>query len=199
MKSFLFVLCLVLASNSQLLAQRSAGSLGSSALGLLMANEFSKEESLYKAKEFIMTSTLGVTDEPAKFETFALAAATSGELTSLVYRSEEKHKEGLLLAFYGMQVNEAGLRIQGYGFKDLPKAKAVELLARLDAVLEKHTSYLRSDSDNNNLYFKYDDLTFLLYAPSGMEVRMRVFWGQFDSEWNISAFHKTERRMAKKI
>lgn len=179
-------------------AQHAQGSLGTGAVALIAANQFSKEESLYRAKSYVINNVLGAGEETVKFEAFALASATSGELTTVAYKSDQKQKEGLLLAFYGTRINEMGVASQAYGFKDLPKTKAVELLARIDATLDKESIYLRTDADNNNVSFRYDDLTFLFY-DQGVETHMRVFWGPFDAEWNISALRKTERRMSKRI
>lgn len=188
-----FCLC-----SSPTLAQYATGSLGYSLGGMILSNEFSKEKSLYGAKSFAMQKVLGVTETPEKFEMWALAAATSGELTSLVYKCSAKQKEGMVLAFFGNQWNEAGVLYKAYAFKDLPKAKAVELLDKLEATIETNSPYLRAETDNNNVYFKYDDMTFLVYADQA-GIQMRVFWGQFDSEWNISSFQKTKRRLGKKI
>lgn len=158
--------------------------------------EYSKEVSLHKCKEFVMNEILGKTQQPILFEVDALSAATSGELTSLVYICPEKQKEGLLFAFWGNQWNAAGVRYQAYGFKDFPKAKANELLTKVETVLNTAGKSIKGSDDN--VYFQYDDLTFLVYEAGGMKM-MRVFWGDFDSEWNIGSFNRTKRRLEKKI
>lgn len=165
----------------------------------IAAGEYNKEVSLYRSKAFLMSQVLGVDEAGTIFQVYALSAASSGELTSLVYKCIEKHKEGLLLAFYGWQINPAGVRYQAYGFKDLPKQRALDLFSQLDSFIEKHGSYLKEDGDNNNLYFKFEDMVFLISAPGGLDIRFRVFWGDFDSEWNIGSFRKTKSRMGKRI
>ena len=199
MKKILATLVFACFSVAPAVAQYAQGALGTSVLGLVLSNQFSKDESLYKAKDFAMQQILGVKDSPEKFEMWALAAATSGELTSLVYKCEAQKKEGLLLAFYGSYWNEAGVVHQGYAFKNLPKAKAVEFLTKVDETIEANKDYLWADRDNNNVCFKYDDLTILLCVSTQSGTRIRVFWGQFDSDWDGNSFSKTIKRMAKKI
>ena len=52
-----------------------------------------------------------------KFDIDPLAAASSGELTSLVYGCDEKNLSGLVLGFYGSRWNDAGIVYQAYAFK----------------------------------------------------------------------------------
>ena len=181
-------------------AQHAVGSMGTGMLGLVAANGFSKEESLYRSKAYLMSQILGSSEVPLSFQVFALAAATSGELTSLVYTCAERKKQGLLLAFYGNRWNDAGVNYQAYDFKDLPTEKAKELMAKIEKMLIVDPFVIRnSDSDSNNLYFRYDDITVLISNPTATEPQIRLFWGQYDSEWNVSSFRKTVRRMDKKI
>ena len=162
------------------------------------AKEFSKDISLYKAKAFVIESVFGDSNSVVKFDIDPLAATSSGELTSLVYNCEKLGKEGLLLGFYGNYWNDAGVVYQGYGFKNLPKEKALELLKKIEDVKSGNASYLSEDSDNNNIYFTFDDMTFLIYkSTSGTTIR--VFWNTFDAEWQDIAFKRTKRRFEKKV
>ena len=61
--------------------------------------EFSKDIALYKAKAYLFMDVLGSTPDVTKFEVIPLAAASSGELTTLLYKCESKQKEGLVLGF----------------------------------------------------------------------------------------------------
>ena len=164
---------------------------------IFYAKEFSKEISLYRAKNFVVDDLLGASDVVVKFEIDPLAATASGELTSLVYKCEELNKEGLILGFYGDYWNDAGVVYQGYGFKNLPKEKALELLQKLEEAKANFNKYLSDDTDNNNIYFTYHDLTFLIYKST--ETRIRVFWNTFDAEWQDIAFKRTKRRFEKKV
>jgi hypothetical protein len=82
MKSFLTVL--LIAASQLAVAQYSVNS------NFLLAQEYSKEISLYKAKSFVIKEILNTSEEVVRFEIDPLAASTSGELTSLVYKCEAK-------------------------------------------------------------------------------------------------------------
>ena len=73
--------------------------------GSFWAKEYSKEIALYKAKTFVLNDVLGISKDIVQFYIDPLAAASSGELTTLVYRCEAKNKEGLILGFYGNRWN----------------------------------------------------------------------------------------------
>ncbi|KJD32576.1 hypothetical protein PK35_10255 [Tamlana nanhaiensis] len=164
---------------------------------IFFAKEFSKNTALYKAKEYVMTQIIGVKPELTKFQIDPLAAASSGELTSLVYNYEKKNITGLVLGFYGDYWNDNGVVYQAYAFKNLPEENALEILRRIDNYINNESKYLSQDSDNNNMFFQYDDMTFLIYQD-GM-VKIRVFWKGFDSEWESTAFGRTKRRFERKI
>jgi hypothetical protein len=172
-------------------AQISVGS------GIYFAKEFSKKKSLYKAKEFVMSEVIGVEKTLTKFDIDPLAAASSGELTSLVYSCKSKNISGLVLGFYGNRWNEAGVRFQLYAFKNLVEEEALVILSKIKKYIHDESKYLSSDFDNNNIYFKHDDMTFLIYKDGN--IKIRVFWNGFDSEWGITAFGRTQRRFERKI
>ena len=169
----------------------------SESTGLYFAKEFSKDEALYKAKDYVMKQVIGIEKKLVKFDIDPLAAASSGELTSLVYGCEEKNLSGLVLGFYGNQWNDAGVIYQAYAFKNFPKDKALEILSKIDKYIDDESKYLSADSDNNNMFFQYDDMTFLIYQNGS--VKIRVFWNGFDSEWESTAFGRTKRRFERKI
>ncbi|NVJ46480.1 MAG: hypothetical protein HWE07_05105 [Cytophagia bacterium] len=164
--------------------------------GFYLAKEYNKEQALYKAKKFVMEDILGTSTELTRFKIDPLASASSGELTSLVYQSDEKNKTGLILGFYGDYWNDAGVVYTGYAFKNLNEQEAIELLNLLERVYEQESKYLNSDNDNNNVFIDFQDMTFLFYKSSGF--RMRVFWNGFDSDWESVAFERTKRRFEKK-
>ena len=162
-----------------------------------LAKEWSRDKALYKAKEYVMTEIIGVNPYVTKFEIDPLAAASSGELTTLVYKCEQKKISGLVLGFYGNKWNEYGTVYQAFAFKNFNEKKALEMLATLDKHISDHTKYLKSDYDNNNFFFKFDDLTFLVYYVGF--IKIRVFWNGFDSEWESKAYERTKKRFEKKI
>lgn len=181
-----------------LLTQFAFSQISQNQSNILYAKEFSKDITLYKAKGFVIESVLGDSNSEVKFELDPLAATSSGELTSLVYKCEKLGKEGLLLGFYGNYWNESGIVYQGYGFKNLPVEKALELLRKIEDVKSGYANYISEDSDNNNIYFSFDDMTFLIYRSSS-GTTIRVFWNTFDAEWQEIAFKRTKRRFEKKI
>lgn len=162
------------------------------------AKEFSKEISLFKSKEFLFKNILGSTEQIVPFEVIPLAAASSGELTTLLYKCEAKQKEGLILGFYGDYWNEAGVLYQGYSFKNLEKEKAVEFLNKIVISIEENKKFLNENGDNNNIYFKYDDMDVLIWTNMG-SYTIRIFWQGFDSTWEKTAFERSKRRFEKKI
>lgn len=162
------------------------------------AKEFSKDISLFKSKEFLFNTVLGSTAQVVQFEVIPLAASSSGELTTLLYKCEAKQKEWLILGFYGNYWNDAGVLYQGYSFKNLEKDKAIEFLNKIVTTIDENNKFLRENSDNNNIYFKYDDMDVLIWTNAGIYT-IRIFWQGFDSTWEKTAFERSKRRFEKKI
>ena len=103
--------------------------------GFWESKEFSKDVSLFKAKSFLISDILKVSEDPLEFQAEALAAASSGELTTLLYRCESQSAEGLILGFYGNYWDKtSGTNYQGYGFKNLPKEKALEFFDKIEKI-----------------------------------------------------------------
>lgn len=165
--------------------------------GVMLAKEYSKEQALYNAKFFVMNEVVGIKPTITKFKIDPLAAASSGELTTLIYSCEQKDMRGLVFGFYGDYWNKPGVIYKAYAFKNFNEKQAHEVLSKLDSIIEIESKYLNSDQNTNNIYFSYEDVTFLIYVNLGLKVR--VFWKEFDSEWEYSAFRKTKKRFEKKI
>lgn len=162
------------------------------------AKEFSKDIALYNSKNYLFKNVLGVNSEVVKFEIIPLAAASSGELTTLLYKCENKQKEGLILGFYGNYWNDAGVVYQGFGFKNLEKDQAIEFLNKIQSAIEDNKKFINDEADNNNIYFKYDDIDVLIWSSS-QTYTIRLFWNGFDSSWEKTAFDRSKRRFEKKI
>ncbi|MCB4809128.1 hypothetical protein LG651_12790 [Tamlana sp. 62-3] len=165
---------------------------------LLQAKEFSKDISLFKAKTFLTHNVLTTSETSLQFEAIPLAAASSGELTTLLYKCESQNKEGLVLGFYGNYWNDAGVIFQGYGFKNLPKEQAHEFLTKIETEIEKNQKFLKNNDDNNNIVFEYDDLKVMIWTTSGGYL-IRVYWNDFDSTWEKTSFERSKRRFERKI
>ena len=165
---------------------------------IFQAKEFSKDQCLYKAKTFLIHNVLN-TKNTTQFEAIPLAAASSGELTTLLYRSTAQNLDGLILGFFGDYWSEAsGASFQGYGFKNLPKAKAMEFLNKIEDEIEKNKKFLKENNDNNNIAFDFDDLKVMIWTTSGSYL-IRVYWNDFDSTWESTSFERSKRRFERKI
>lgn len=162
------------------------------------AKEYSKDVALYNSKNFLFKTILGSTEEVDKFEIIPLAAASSGDLTTLLYKSESKQKEGLILGFYGNYWNEAGVVYQGFSFKNFDKIEAIAFLNKIQDAINENSKYLKNDNDNNNIYFKFNDIDVLIWS-STQDYTIRLFWNGFDSSWEKTAFDRSKRRFEKKI
>ena len=185
-----YLLVIFLLSSTCLHSQVSGSS------GVYFSKEFSKDQALYKAKEFVMNDLIKVSSNPTKFSIDPLAAANSGQLTSLMYTCEDQNLSGLVLGFFGNRWNENGVNYQAYAFKNLTKENAFEILSKIEKLIDEHSRYLSSDSDTNNLSFEFNDMTFLIYRDVGTKIR--VFWNGFDAEWESTAFNRTKRRFERR-
>jgi len=189
MKISFFFITLFISYNS--IAQVSANG------GIFMAKEFSKEIASYRSKAFVITEVLGISKDPVKFEIDPLAAASSGELTSLVYRCDEKNKAGMIFGFFGDRWNSSGVRFNAFAFKNLPKKDALELFDKIEKTVDENAKYINQDDDVNNVYHYFDDIMLLIYKKGSTKIR--VFWNDFDSEWDLTAFRRTKRRLQHKL
>ena len=165
---------------------------------LFQAKEFSKDISLFKAKTFLIHNVLKTSESSSQFEAIPLAAASSGEMTTLLYKCESQNKEGLILGFYGEYWNDAGVVFQGYGFKNLSKEQAFEFLNKIESEIDKNNKFLKSNNDSNNIVFEYDDLKVVIWTTSGSYL-MRIYWKGFDSTWEKTSYERSKRRFERKI
>ncbi|SDG71965.1 hypothetical protein SAMN05421827_1106 [Pedobacter terrae] len=170
---------------------------GPTVASYFLAKEFSKDIALYRAKDYAVKNVFGKTNSVIEFEMDPLAATSSGEVTSLVYNCKELKKEGLILGFFGSRWNDAGVIYQAYAFKDLPASKAIELMNKIESVIKDKSKYLENNANSNNIYFSYDDLTFVITINAYTEIR--IFWEGFDASWDGTAFKRTKRRLLKKL
>ena len=165
---------------------------------VLGVKAFNKEISLFRGKAFVIKEVLGVNNNVTKFELDPMEAASSGELTTLYYNCDALNKEGLVLGFYGDYVNEFGLLLQGYAYKNFDKKQGLELLQKIEDAKTENADYLREDSDNHNIYINFDDVIILIYRKE-LLYKYRVFWKSFDAEWGDFAFRRTKNKFQLKI
>lgn len=165
---------------------------------IFTAKEYSKDIALYNSKKFLFKDVIGSSEEIVQFEVIPLAAASSGELTTLLYKCESKQLDGLVLGFYGNYWNEAGVLYQGFAFKNLEKKKAIDFLNKIENAIESNSKFLKDNNDNNNISFKYEDIDVLIWTTMG-SYTIRVFWNGFDSTWEKTAYERSKRRFERKI
>ncbi|PKQ46875.1 hypothetical protein [Confluentibacter flavum] len=191
LKLTIFILTLIMSINTFAQIQQND-------YNLFQAKEFSKDISLFKAKTFLIHNVLKTSESALQFEAIPLAAASSGEMTTLLYKCESQNKEGLVLGFYGEYWNDAGVIFQGYGFKNLSKDQAFEFLNKIESEIDKNNKFLKSNNDNNNIVFEYNDLKVVIWTTSGSYL-MRIYWNGFDSTWEKTSYERSKRRFERKI
>lgn len=170
----------------------------SSQYSYFFAKEYDKEISLFNAKTFLIGKVLEVDTRVTEFETIPLAASSSGELTTLIYKCEEQNKEGLILGFYGNYWNDNGVLYTGYQFKNFEKNMALRFLNIIQEKIDDHKKYLRDNNDYNNIVFTFQDMKILIWTTAS-NYRIRIYWNGFDSTWEAFSYERSKRRFEKKI
>ena len=157
---------------------------------------YDKEFAVYYGKFFLMDKVLGLPDsnDYSKFQISPLAASSSREITTIYYKSVEKNKEGLVIGFFDEYWNQSGVTYRGYAFKELNLSEATILINKIDTIIDSEKRFLNAEDDVNNIYFKFKDITVLIYRAGPLSGRIRLFWNNFDAEWNNLQFKKTKKR-----
>ncbi len=170
-------------------------------VGGVLSQEYSKEITEYKVKEFIVRNILELPDNNVvELEIDAITAAASGEITTVIYRCKELKKKGIVFGFYNPYVNEFNVKFNAYKFKNIDFDNAVKLLDELENVLDEKKSIIKlsnNDGLTKNAIYKYDDLVFIFYKSDFGTNLIRVLWKDFDSEWNQSNLKATKRRFSR--
>ena len=161
--------------------------------------EYSKDIALYQAKFFIISEILGPSLDYDKFVIDPLAASKSSEITSIFY--DGKNKKGLVLGFFDdFWVQDSGSsNFKGYSFKNIEYEKAIQLLNKIESIIENEKKFLNEDDNENNIYFNFEEMVFLIYREGPLRGRIRISWNNFDGEWENTAFRRTKRRFEKSI
>ncbi len=117
-------------------------------------------------------------------------------MTTLYFKCMTKSMEGLLLGFNGEQINSEGRKLKSSSdFYYLPKAKAIAFLDKIEKIFEKDADYLSDDKNNNNIVFKFEELTVIIYRFDDKSIR--IFWNGFDSEWKYGECKNTKKKLMK--
>ncbi len=64
--------------------------------------------------------------------------------------------------------------------------------------MDDNEKFLFQEADNNNIYFRYDDIDVLI-CYSYQNYIIRLFWNGFDSTWERTAFNRSKRRFERKM
>ena len=161
--------------------------------------EYSKDIALYQAKFFIINEILGSSLDYDKFIIDPLAASKSSEITSIFY--DGKNKKGLVLGFFDdfwVQDSRSG-NFKGYSFKNIEFDTALKLLNKIESIIENEKKFLNADDNENNIYFNFDEMVFLIYREGPLRGRIRISWNNFDGEWENTSFRRTKRRFENSI
>lgn len=163
-------------------------------IGGIDSQEYSKEITEYKIKEFIVKNVLQLPErEVVEIEIDAITAASSGEITVVIYRCESQNKKGMVFSFWNLYVNEYNTKSVEYNFKHFPFDTANELLIELERVIDEKKPIVNSGSTKNAVY-KFDDLIFIFYKGDIGENLIRVLWDKYDSQWNQLNLKSTHKR-----
>ncbi|WP_406684113.1 hypothetical protein N1F78_15695 [Seonamhaeicola sp. MEBiC1930] len=155
-----------------------------------------KEIAQFRSKEYIINNIIGKTNgNDIQFETESLAADDSAGLISIAFNCNEIDERGLLLAFFGPNIDSYGNLMDAYAFRYIPLKKAQELFQRIDIVQDTNKKYMSSDNDVNNVYIEFEDIKFVIYRDNGEQIR--VFWNGFQVIWERVAFDRSKRRLSK--
>lgn len=160
--------------------------------------EYNKEIALYQTKFYISKEIIG--DEPnyQKFIIDPLAASKSTELTSVYYEIVSSGQKGLILGFYDEYWVPDAI-YQGFSFKNLGYEDSLELLNKIEKIIDEEKKFLNADDDENNIYFTFNDMVVIIYRSGPLSGRIRIQWNSFDAEWENTSFRRTKRRFERAI
>jgi hypothetical protein len=153
------------------------------------AKQWSSDFTLEAAKIYLVENIISVGETDERLVLDVLNAANSGSLSTVCYSGDSTKTVGLLLTFYGKYWYENGVEYQGYSFKNMTPDKAVLFLKKLIEVSEKNQKFLDRSYDNNNVVFKFEDLTLIIFTDSA--TKFRILWNGFESEWTYTEAQKT--------
>jgi hypothetical protein len=168
--------------------------------GGIFSQLYGKEITEYKSKEYIVNEILEVPNKQLiDIEIDAITASKSGELTVIIYNCELQKKRGLVFVFWSDQLNEFNVRYKGYAFRHFEYSAAKDMLNNLETVLEQKKAILTFENGNlsKNAVYKWDDVNFLFYKNEFGSNLIRLFWNNFDSEWNQANLKTTKKRFDK--
>jgi hypothetical protein len=163
-----------------------------------MSQERCKEITEYYCKQYIVDEILKIPDRQSiGVYIYAITAAKSGEITTVLYECPSLNKKGVVFAFWNDYSNGILPSIKGYGFYNLELEDAKELFNHLESLMDKENKILTEYT--GNLAYKSNDLTFLFYNSGDVLIAnpIRVWYNTFDSNWTQSNLRTTIKRFRK--
>lgn len=168
--------------------------------------KYNQDITLYESKRYIIDSVIGRSATPVYLEIDAIAAARSGELTTLVYSCDSLKKKGVVFCFWSDFWNKYGTDFKGYKYKRLTNDEAYLLIKIILSEVDKFRSRTYSGmyymgglmTDGGETYFDYLGMTILLTGNKEGVSNIRLFWGDFDAEWNIGDVERMKKRLDQK-
>lgn len=175
--------------------------------GLFNENrKYNQDITLYESKRFVIDSIIGRSSSPVYLEIDAIAAAKSGELTTIVYSCDSLKRKGVVFCFWSDFWNKYGTDFKGFKYKRLTNDEAYTLIKMILNEVGKFSKRTYSGMsymgglmvDGGETYFDYLGMTILLTGNKEGVSNIRLFWGDFDAEWNIGDVERMKKRLDQK-
>jgi len=160
------------------------------------SKEYSSNGALNNGKRYILDTIFGgATNKVEQIYIDGLPGGSFSELTTLYYNGSGK--EGLVLGIFDRKTNEYGVKFYDYIYLNLDREDAISFFTVVDYIKDTQKSYLGEKNQENHVYFKVRDITFLLYLDGGY--KMKVFWKEYISDWQGTGFERMKRKFEKRI
>jgi hypothetical protein len=150
---------------------------------------YNQEITYYASRKYVFTELFKIEHNQLIDATLkSVTGAKSGELTTLVYHSDDLKRQGLIFTFWNDRLTELNLKYDGYGFRHFELSEANNLLNRLVEIIKEKKSVLEED---NNAAFQYEDVTFVFSGNKDI----LVLWQDFSANWTEANLNATINRV----
>ena len=161
----------------------------------IFRRSFNKELTEFYSQKYVFSELLDVKHkQTVDISWKAITSAKSGELTTLVYHSDDLDTQGVVFVFWNDYLYEYNIAYNGYSFKSFEMADASELLNLLDKTINEKKSKIKED---DNIVLRYDDVVFSFSGKAGEKGNVMVFWDNCQSLWTIANLKATIKRTNK--
>ena len=102
----------------------------------------------------------------------------------------------IVLIYWGISAFKCQIeRILNNLFRDEDSPELAEKIS--ESNLKNYEYMFNAGAGETNIVFKWEDMTFLM-STNKVGFVFRIFWKEFDADWNYSAFKRTKKRFEKK-